>query len=327
MPNVYVVIPNWNGLDLIGPCLDSLLIQSKKAQIVVVDNGSTDGSKELIESKYKDIILLAQPHNLGFAGGVNVGISYALEQAADYVILFNNDAVAEENWVEKLVGSAENHKEHGIITSKFMRMDKLHLDSTGDFYSIWGLPFPRGRNEEDKVQYDTGIDVFGATGGASLYRAEMLNQIGLFDEDFFAYYEDVDISFRAQLAGWKVLYEPEAIAYHHVSATSSRLGDFARFHSAKNFLLVYAKNMPGKLYFKYLPLFTLQLLRMAASSLVRRKFKVFLRGTWAAIKLHSSTSKKRKVIQKGRKVTLKYIDNMLYHHRPPKPPVIQEVKS
>lgn len=323
MPHVCVVIPNWDGIDFIESCLKSLKVQTNPVKIIVVDNGSSDGSPEYIERNYPEILLIKLPTNRGFAGGVNVGIEKALSMHADYVLLFNNDAIANKTWVEKLVSAAEQHKECGIITSKFMRMDKKHLDSTGDFYSIWGLPFPRGRNEKDEGQYDKNIDVFGATGGASLYRAEMLKQIGLFDEDFFAYFEDVDISFRAQLAGWKVRYEPSAIAYHHVSGTSSRLGDFARFHSAKNFLLVYAKNMPLKLYLKYGPLFTLQLLRMALSSLLRGKFTVFLKGTWAAIKLHTSTKAKRKKIQASRKVSVTYIDSMLYHHRPPKPPELK----
>ena len=206
-----------------------------------------------------------------------------------------------------------------------MRIDRKHLDTTGDFLSIWGLPWPRGRNEVDTGQYDAQTDVFGASGGATLYRATMLQDIGLFDEDFFAYYEDVDLSFRAQLAGWRTFYEHQAVAYHHLSATSSKHGDLARFHSAKNFILLYAKNMPLKLYLKYCPLFVLQFLRMAASSTLRGKPGPFLRGTWAAVRLHSGTVRKRKQIQAARKVPVGYIDGILYHHRPPKPPRITEV--
>lgn len=320
MPKTFVVIPNWNGLDFIADCLKSLLKQTVDLKIIVVDNGSIDGSTEVIEKNFKQVELIKLPKNIGFAGGVNVGIKKALEKEAEYILLFNNDAVADNYWAEQLVESAEINRQTGIITGKFMRMDKKHLDSTGDFYSVWGLPYPRGRNEIDNGQYDNQLEVFGASGGASLYRAEMLKEIGLFDEDFFAYYEDVDISFRAQLAGWKVLYEPKAIAYHFVGGTSSKLGDFARYHSAKNFLLVYAKNMPTKLYFKYLPLFTIQLMRMGLSSLVKGKFIVFLKGNWAAVKLHPSTKAKRKAIQSARKVSTQHIDSILSHHRPPKPP-------
>jgi len=322
MPKIFVVIPNWNGLDFIRPCLDSLQKQSLKPMIIVVDNGSTDGSWELIEKDYPAVTLIKLPTNTGFAGGVNTGIKRALKENAEDIILFNNDAVADKDFVERLVQAASNNPECGIVTCKFMRLDKKHLDSTGDFYSVWGLPSPRGRNEVDSGQYDNDVNVFGASGGASLYKAELFNDIGIFDEDFFAYFEDVDISFRAQLAGWKVLFEPKAKAYHHVSATSSRLGDFARYHSAKNFLLLYAKNMPLKLYLKYLPLYTVQLLRMMLGSIKRRKFKVFLKGNWAAIKLHPSTRKKRKHIQSSRKVSIKYIDSILLHKLPSRPPAI-----
>lgn len=320
----FIIIPNWNGIDFIADCLESLLKEPDTFSTVVVDNGSTDGSKEVIKEHYPSVILLELDVNTGFSGGVDTGIKYALEQGSKYVILLNNDAVVDTGWVDNLTSTAKDYPEVGIVTCKFMRMDGIHLDSTGEIYSTRGMPFPRGRNEEDKKQYDSEVEIFGATGGATLYKAEMLKQIGLFDEDFFAYYEDVDISFRAQLAGWKVRYEPKAIAYHHVSGTSSRLGDFARFHSAKNFLLVYAKNMPPSLFLKYLPLFALQLSRMAISSLLRGKFRVFLKGSWAAIKLHRSTKAKRRLIQANRKVPVSYIDKMLYHHRPPKPPTIKK---
>jgi len=327
MPKVFVVIPNWNGLDFIRPCLDSLKNQSLKATVIVVDNGSTDGSWELIEKDYPSVELVKLPTNTGFAGGVNTGISRALKENAENIILFNNDAIADKDFVKNLAESAAENSKYGIVTCKFMLMDKKHLDSTGDFYSVWGLPSPRGRNELDRGQYDNDLEVFGATGGASLYKAGLFKDIGLFDEDFFAYFEDVDISYRAQLAGWKVRYEPTAKAYHHLSATSSRLGDFARYHSAKNFLLLYAKNMPFWLYIKHLPFFTIQFLRMMLGSIKRRKFKVFLKGTWAAIKLHPSTRKKRKHIQSTRKASVKYIDSVLLHKLPPRPPVIGEVKQ
>lgn len=319
MQDIFIIIPNWNGADLIASCIESLQKQSIKLEVVVVDNGSTDASLEIMKSQFPGIHLIELDTNTGFTGGVNRGIQYALDNNARYVLLFNNDAIADEKWAKELVSSANIRQEVGIVTGKFLRLDKKHLDSTGDFYSIWGLPFPRGRNEVDTGQYDNSTEIFGATGGASLYKADMLRKIGIFDDNFFAYYEDVDISFRAQLAGWKVIYNPKAIAYHHVSATSSQLGDFARYHSAKNFLLVYTKNMPAKLYFKYLPLFTLQFLRMGATSLVKGKFTVFIRGAFAALRIMPTVLKNRKHIQSNSKVTRKYIDSILYHKRPPKP--------
>ncbi len=318
----FVVIPNWNGADMIASCLESLQKQTEKCQIIVIDNGSTDDSVNLIKKRFPKVTLLEFPDNAGFAGGVNRGIRYALEQGAEYIALFNNDAVANKDWLKELVTEAKEHPQAGIVTGKLLRTDKKHIDSTGDFYTIWGLPFPRGRNQLDTGQFDEPEEVFGGSGGASLYRAGLFRQIGLFDEDFFAYYEDVDISFRAQMAGWKVRYTPHALAYHGVGGTSSKMGDFARFHSAKNFLLLYARNMPLKLYLKYLLLFALQFSRMGLSAIARRKFKVFLSGTWAAMKLHKTTVKVRKGNLSRQKVETSYIDNILTHSRPPRIPAV-----
>lgn len=320
--NVVVVIPNWNGADFIAPCLKSLEKQTLHARIVVVDNGSVDDSIQIIESEFPKVHLIKLDHNTGFTGGVNVGISYALEQGAEAVALFNNDATAEKDWLENLVKAASEHPEAGIITGKFMRMDKKHIDSTGDFYSIWAMPFPRGRNQLDTGQYDTAEFVFGASGGASLYRASMLKEIGLFDEKFFAYLEDVDISFRAQLAGWKVWYQPRAIAYHRVGATSSKLGSFSRYHFTKNFYMVYAKNMPVKLYWKYGPQFIIQAGRMLITSILKGGGWAYIRGFVRAFANTPHLIRERSRIQKSQTVNDKYIDSILYKNRPPKIPTL-----
>lgn len=317
--NIAVVIPNWNGKQYLKNCVDSLMGQSIKANIIVVDNGSVDGSNEYVEQNYPQIKLIKLTSNHGFTGGVNVGIKEAIKTNQEFVALFNNDAIADKNWLEDLVTAMGDHKKVGIVTGKFMRNDKKHLDSTGDFLTTRGLPFPRGRNEVDKGQYDNSNYVFGATGGASLYRVRMLKQIGLFDEKFFAYFEDVDISFRAQLAGWKVYYEPKAIAYHEVGGTSSKLGSFSRYHSTKNFHLLFLKNMPGILFWKYFPLAVLQSFRMAVGSIIHGQYFTHLRGYCAAVVLVPHCLKERKKIQKNRKVSTTYIDSILVHGRAPKP--------
>lgn len=320
---IAVVIPNWNGEDYIEACLASLESQSLKPHIIVVENGSIDSSIKIIESKFKDVELLKFKDNAGFAGGVNRGIRKALKDDYEYVALFNNDAVASKNWLKLLIQAADAHSEVGIVTGKFMHMDKKHIDSTGDIYTAWGMPFPRGRNQVDNGQFDTPEYVFGATGGASLYRSSTLNHIGLFDEDFFAYFEDIDISFRAQLADWKVWYEPSAIAYHHLSGTSSKLGSFSRYHSIKNFYLVWLKNIPWQLLLLYSPLIVLQSLRLFATSLIKARAPLlFVKSKWAVIRLLPSVVKKRKQIQCSRKVSLGYINSIL-----PKsfPPIIKKI--
>lgn len=318
---LFVVIPNLNGEDLIAECLSSLEAQSVKCEIVIVDNNSSDGSVDIIEKRFPKVSLIKNTDNLGFAGGVNTGIRYALDHEADAIALFNNDAVADKNWLKNLadVTTASNA---GVVTGKLVRDDKKHFDSTGDFYSTRGIGFPRGRNEVDTGQYNEAGQVFGASGGASLYNAKMLKEIGLFDERFFAYFEDVDISFRAQLAGWKIMYEPSAVAYHHVGATSSKLGDFTRYHSFKNFLILYTKNMPAELYWKYLPLFLYQFLRTTARSMIDLKFHVYLKSIFAFMKYLPGILKDRRKIQKFRKVSTDYIDSILYKPKPPKIPTI-----
>jgi GT2 family glycosyltransferase len=320
--NVWAVVPNWNGADLLAGCLRSLQAQSYPANLVVVDNGSIDESIELLEKEFPAVQLIKLPENRGFAGGVNAGIRYALEQGAEAIALFNNDAVADKSWLENLVRALEANEQCGIATGKLMRSDKLHIDSTGEQYSAWGMPFPRGRNQKDAGQFDKAEPVFGATGGASLYRAAALGQVGLFDERFFAYYEDVDISFRMQLAGWKILYEPRAVAYHQVGATSSKHGNFTRYHATKNFYLLYLKNMPGWLFWKYLIFFKLYALRLAGGSLVKGHFLTFMRSTLAALMLFPYAMKERSRIQKTRKVSPAYVAGLLFKGRPPKTPRI-----
>lgn len=322
MEKIYVVIPNWNGADLIAECLNSLKKQTQKHKVIVVDNGSIDESIEIIETKFPDVELIKLPKNTGFSGGVNTGIRQALANGAEAIALFNNDAVADSKWLESLVLAMESRKDTGVVTCKLLRNDKKHFDSTGDYYSVYGMPFPRARNQKDTGQYEKPEEVFGASGGASLYSAEMLKQIGIFDEKFFAYYEDVDISFRAQLAGWKVFYEPKAVVYHHVSATSSKLGDFTRYHATKNFFMLYLKNMPGWLFWKYLPLFILQSARLCASSILKGGAVPFFKGFGKALLNTPAVLKDRHAIQTSRKVSISYIDSLLYKSRPPRIPKI-----
>ena len=307
----WVVVPNWNGSDFIGNCLKSLEAQTVEANIVVVDNGSVDDSIRLIEASFPGVTLLKQDKNYGFAGGVNIGIRHAIEKSAQYIALFNNDAVANEKWLEKLVACAEESDCIGIVTGKLMHSDRKHYDSTAECYSKWGYPYPRDRDKKDVGQREAREEVFAATGGASLYTVRMLEDIGMFDERFFAYYEDVDISFRAQLYGWKVAYEPTAVAYHKTSSTSSKLGDFTRYHATKNFFILYHKNMPGYLYFKYLPLHILYSLRLLSSSLIRGKILVWIKAFFAFIKLSPKIIKDRRHIQSQKKVTDKYIEGWL----------------
>ena len=315
---VAVVVPSWNGADLLPACLDSLLAQEPAPEIIVVDNGSTDGSPELVQWAYPGVVLLRQSTNLGFAGGVNVGIHHALAYDADYIALFNNDAVAQPGWLTGLVAEAEAHEEAGIVTGRLLNHDGTAIDSTGECYSRWGYPFPRGRGEPNEAsRYADAEEVFAATGGATVYRASMLREIGLFDAAFFAYFEDVDLSFRAQLAGWRVRYTPAAVAWHHQGATSSRVPGFHRFHSVKNFVYLYTKNMPGPLWRRHLPRFLAGFAMMCAGTL-----RLGLPGSLAKALAHIAFSmprlaSDRRRVQALRTASIADIEARLYRGMPP----------
>jgi hypothetical protein len=262
-----------------------------------------------------------------------------LEHGAKYIALLNNDAIADEHWLEELVGAAEADERVGIVAAKILTHDGTRIDSTGDFYSIWGFPYPRGRGQVDSGQYDSEEmgDVFAASGGASLYRAQMLREIGLFDERFFAYFEDVDISFRARLAGWKIRYTCEATVRHWMGGTSSRIDSFdtdpeasatpndghaaasafTRYHTVKNFCYVYTKNMPGHLYWKYLPRFWASVGLMLASDLGRGMLVPNIKANLMALVQLPAMLADRRKIQSRRLVTPSEIDRSLVHELPP----------
>jgi GT2 family glycosyltransferase len=312
-----VIVPNWNGSDSLKDCLDSLREQSMPAHIIVVDNGSVDGSVELVEKHYPDAELIKHSKNKGYAGGVNPGFRRAIELGAKYAAPFNNDAVADKWWLEKLVGYLDAHDEVGIATCKLLTSDGKHLDSTGDYYTVWGLPYPRGRGESDIDKYDDQTDIFAASGGASLYRVSMLEQIGLFDEDFFAYYEDVDLSFRAQLAGWKVAYVPGSVAYHTIGATSSKIKGFATYQTMKNLPLLLFKNVPRRYLYRVGWRFFIAHTLFFGRAVSRGQGWVALKGDAKGTQLLFSGFAKRQRIQHDRKVSNDYIWSMLVHDLPP----------
>lgn len=257
-----IIVPNFNGKNFLEECFASLYGQTfKNFSVFLVDNNSTDGSVEFVKENYPEIRIAELKKNKGFAGGVNEGLR---KVKTEYVVVLNNDTIQEPNWLEELVRAAGNNSEFGIFASKVMQMEnKRKIDSTGEFYTWWGMPYPRGRGEVDNGQYDNMTEIFGATGNGTLYRKEVFEKIGYFDEEFFAYYEDVDLSFRAQLAGFKCMFVPNAIIYHKIGATSGKMSNVALYHPFKNDIYIYLKNVPLRLFLWKLPKFlTGQLLRL-----------------------------------------------------------------
>ncbi|HLG90937.1 MAG TPA: glycosyltransferase family 2 protein [Candidatus Saccharimonadales bacterium] len=318
MTKTSVVIPNWNGAKAISGCLDSLVKQTLPSQTIVVDNGSTDRSLAIIRDEHPDVDLIALPKNKGFAGGVNVGIKRAIENGSKYVALLNNDAVADKAWLKSLVDFMEDNQKAGIATSKMLNGAGKRLDSTGEAYTIWGLPYPRGREESRTDKYDQDIWIFGASGGASIYRIKMLKEIGLFDEDFFAYYEDVDLSFRAQLAGWKVAYAPKAVVYHQIGATSSRIQGFITYQTIKNLPWLFWKNIPpGRIFLKVLLRFELAYTAFIIKAIARGQVWAVVKGLSVYVILWPKKIWQRIQIQRRKKVSNDYIWDIITHDLPP----------
>ena len=209
--SVAVIVPNWNGADRLPACIRSLAAQDHpRFEIIVVENGSTDGSRAVLDEMVAEVApvtltVLHNDTNLGFAGGVNRGVRHAMDFGFDAIAMFNNDAVADRHWLRHLVAELDARPEVSIVTGRLLMADGRTVDSTGDFYTTWGLAFPRDRDQPSEPVRPSGY-VFGASGGASLFRSSLFDDIGLLDEHFFAYFEDVDLSFRAQLAGHRIYY-------------------------------------------------------------------------------------------------------------------------
>ena len=331
MNRVAVVVLNYKGIDDTVNCIASLAKQSlPDFTIVAVENGSHDGSaerfKELQRQYGNKLQTLFNDTNLGFTGGVNTGIRWAIDRDFDYVALFNNDALADKEWLKTLLTSAQKHKT-GITTGLLLLEDGKTIDSTGDWFSKWGLPFPRNRHDPVSST-PKGGNVFGATGGATLFSVPMLREIGLFDEDLFAYYEDVDISFRAQLAGWNVYFEPSAIAYHKLSQTSKRMpGGFTIYHTFKNLPLVFIKNVPLGLLFSVGIRFYTAYILILGHAIARGRGWPAIQGAFMAFMLGFKKLPVRWHIQRHKKVSTEYIKTILWDDLPPDQTGLRKLRS
>lgn len=322
-----VVIPNLNGGDEILAAVKSLTEQSLVPYIIIVDNASTDGSVEAIRNKYPDIELIQNSRNEGYTGGVNPGFKRAIELGAKYTAPFNDDAVADKRWLKQLVTFMDENPRYGAACCKVLTSDGERLDSTGDYYTNWGLPYPRGRREYDIHKYDSATEIFAASGAASVYRVKALVEVGLLDQDFFAYYEDVDLSFRLQLRGWKVAYVPSSIVYHAIGMTSARVKGFTTYQTLKNQPLLLWKNVPRKylwtIGWRFFIAHTMFFGRAVSRGQGWAALKGDARGTW----LLASGYRKRRYIQHSKKVSDKYIWGMIVHDLPPNAHALRRLRA
>lgn len=251
---VTIIIPNYNGKHFMDPCLSSLSKQTyKNFHILVVDNASSDGSIEYMKENYPDIELISLHKNYGFSKAVNVGIQ---NSRTPYVILLNNDTTVDENYVEEMVRAIEKSPKFFSVSSKMIQMYHPELiDSAGDLYTMlgWGVCRGCGRPVTNYTEYD---EIFTACAGAAIYRRSVFKEIGYFDENHFAYLEDIDIGYRARIYGYHNMYCPTALVYHVGSGTSgSKYNVFKVKLAARNNLYLNYKNMPViQLILNFIPL-------------------------------------------------------------------------
>jgi GT2 family glycosyltransferase len=307
-----IIIPNWNGELFLNTCLGSLRRQSlDNFEILLVDNGSTDGSVSFVERSFPEVRVISLEENRGFSAAVNAGIRSA---DTEYVALLNNDTQAEPGWLEALWQAAERHPEASLFASRLVDFqDQRVLDGAGDALRRSGLPYRLGHRELDRGQFDREAFVFGACAAAALYRRSLFEEIGLFDEDFFAYCEDGDVSFRAQLAGHRCLYAPEAVVYHVGSAsTGGKRSPTATRLGTQNGVNLLVKNLPTSLAWRLLPsLLAGQLSRILVTSLSPGGLRAHLSGLIGAWRLLPRMLEKRKAIQSRKQVSDAYVRDLL----------------
>ncbi len=238
-----VVIPNLNGMQYLRDCLDSLMEQSRQDfSVILIDNGSADGSADYVESHYPEVEVIRFEENLGFCRAVNEGIR---RTETPYVVLLNNDTVCDTFFIEELVGAMEADPKLFSCASKMVQMaDPDLMDNAGDYYCALGWAYALGKGKPSS-RYDRERYIFSACAGAAIYRRSVFDETGLFDEVHFAYLEDIDVSWRARIAGYRIRYIPSAVVRHVGSATSGSVyNDFKVKHSSRNSIYLVYKNMP-----------------------------------------------------------------------------------
>ncbi len=292
MRKTTVVIPNYNGKAYLEDCL-SFLKRAKGTEfaVIVVDNGSTDGSCEMTKQKYPWVKLIQLGENTGFSHAVNVGIKAS---ETPYVILLNNDTVVEPDFVVRLECVMDENPDYFSFSSKMLSMKQPEvIDDAGDYYCALGWAFARGKGQP-ATRYTAPKDIFAACGGAAIYRREVFREIGYFDDLHFAYLEDIDVGYRARLRGYKNGYCPQAIVYHAGSGSSgSRYNEFKINLSAQNSIYLIAKNMPFLQIVLNLP-FLLFGFAVKILFFIKKGFgHIYLRGLWRGFCLSLSAKGRR----------------------------------
>lgn len=290
-----VVIPNWNGKQYIEACLDSVFLSTKVPTVIVVDNGSTDGSDQIVAKKYPQVQLVCLSENTGFCHAVNVGIE---KTQSEFVFLLNNDTVIDQKCIEqleKVMDSSENLFSAGakMINMKFPEK----LDDAGDFFCALGWAFARGKDKPVE-RYQKNDRIFAACAGAAMYRRSLFPEVGLFDENHFAYLEDVDIGYRANIMGYWNAFAPNALVFHAGSGSSgSRHNTFKVDLTSRNSVYLLYKNMPVLQLILNMPLLLIGYLIKFSFFALKGMGGTYLRGLSKGVALaFSQKGREKKVI-------------------------------
>ena len=299
MPEISVIVLNWNGRHFLEACLEALRRQTfRDFETILVDNGSSDGSVEYVCTNFPEVRVLALPDNRGFAGGNIAGYEQA---TGNLIVLLNNDTEAHPNWLAEIRNASLSYPQSGSFASKMMYFDdRNRVENCGFDVGIEGATVDLGRDQGDGPQWSKPREVFGACAGAAAYRRTMLEEVGFLDNDFFMTYEDVDLSFRAQLRGYSCVYVPGAIVYHRYRATNDKLPHRQVYYSQRNIEYVWAKNMPFALMLRSAPWRLLYELGAAIYFVRVGAGAAFLRGKWAVLRDFPLLLRKRREIQRKR---------------------------
>lgn len=310
MPLVDVVIVNYNGGGYLRRAVAALQAQSfRDFRVVVVDNASTDDSLDNLPCSPAPVEIIKAPSNLGFAGGNNLAFREGV--AAEWVALLNPDAFPRTDWLQRLMAAALSNDGFDFYGCRMVdATDPTILDGVGDVYHVSGMHWRDGHGCSDGPAYDAAEEIFGPCGAAALYRTSDLRRMDGFDEDFFCYAEDVDLAFRMRLHGLRCRYVPDAVVEHMGSGIVGFRSDFARYHAHRNLVWAYVKNMPGALFWLYLPY---HLLLNAASLAL-----FTLQGRWVVWRAKRDAVlglprclRKRRAVQAGRRVPASAVRAML----------------
>ncbi len=311
-PLVTIVIVTWNSKNYLPRCLHALSAQTNKNfEILIIDNGSTDQEYLDVEGEYPELRLIIKKinENLGFAVANNIGAHLA---CGKYLALLNTDAFPEPDWLEQLLKAAEDHPEFNFFASRQIQANTPDLlDGTGDAYHVSGLAWRQNYNRLASAYGSQSCEVFSACAASALYSRDDFLKTGGFDEDYFSYFEDVDLSFRLRLAGGRCLYVPQAVVYHVGSASTGKESDFSFYYGYRNLVWTFFKDMPATLFWIYLPRHMLMNIYRSAVFLLRKNNGVILKSQVDAFRALPSILRKRKQVQKLRTVASRELHRIM----------------